>query len=72
MFKFFESITGIVQIAVDFIVSMFQMVVFLFDQIPKALAYVGVVTALLPAFLKTFVLLFVGIIVVLQIMNRGS
>ncbi|MCI8958662.1 MAG: hypothetical protein HFG62_06040 [Lachnospiraceae bacterium] len=72
MFKFFESITGIVQIAVDFIVSMFQMVVFLFDQIPKALAYVGVVTALLPAFLKTFVLLFVGIIVVLQIMNKGS
>ncbi len=72
MFKFFESITGIVQIAVDFIVSMFQMVVFLFEQIPKALAYVGVVTALLPAFLKTFVLLFVGIIVVLQIMNRGS
>ncbi len=72
MFKFFESITGIVQIAVDFIVSMFQMVVFLFEQIPKALAYVGVVTALLPAFLKTFVLLFVGIIVVLQIMNKGS
>lgn len=72
MFKFFESITGIVQIVVDFIVSMFQMVVFLFEQIPKALAYVGVVTALLPAFLKTFVLLFVGIIVVLQIMNKGS
>jgi hypothetical protein len=72
MFKFFESITGIVQIAVGFIVSMFQMVVFLFEQIPKALAYVGVVTALLPAFLKTFVLLFVGIIVVLQIMNKGS
>lgn len=72
MFKFFESITGIVQIAVDFIVSMFQMVVFLFEQIPKALAYVGVVTVLLPAFLKTFVLLFVGIIVVLQIMNKGS
>ncbi len=72
MFKFFESITGIVQIAVDFIVSMFQMVVFLFEQIPKALAYVGVVTALLPAFLKTFILLFVGIIVVLQIMNKGS
>ena len=48
------------------------MVVFLFEQIPKALAYVGVVTALLPAFLKTFVLLFVGIIVVLQIMNKGS
>lgn len=72
MFKFFESITGIVQIAVDFIVSMFQMVVFFFEQIPKALAYVGVVTVFLPAFLKTFVLLFVGIIVVLQIMNRGS
>lgn len=72
MFKFFESITGIVQIAVDFIVSMFQMVVFLFEQIPKALAYVGVVTVLLPAFLKIFVLLFVGIIVVLQIMNKGS
>lgn len=72
MFKFFESITGIVQILVDFVVSMFQMVVFFFGQIPKALAYVGVVTALLPAFLKMFVLLFVGIVVVLQIINKGS
>lgn len=72
MFKFFDSVTSLVQIAVNFIVSLFQMVVFLFEQIPKALAYVGVVTALLPPFLSTFVLLFVGIIVVLQIMNKGS
>ena len=72
MFKFFESIVGLVQIVVDFVVSAIEMIVFFFTQIPKAIAYVGVVTALLPPFLSSFVLLFVGIIVILQLMNKGS
>lgn len=72
MWKFFDSITALVGMVVDFVISVFNMIIFLFTQIPKAIAYVVTVSAFLPPFLSTFVLLFVGIIVILNVMNKGS
>lgn len=72
MFQFFNSFAQIVNIVIDFVVSAVEMVVFLFTNIPKAIGYVVSVVAYLPPFLSTFVMLFVAIIVVLNLLNKGS
>lgn len=72
MFNFFSAIADLLQIVVDFVVSAFEMIVFLFTNIPQAVGYVVAVTAYLPPFLATFVMLFVALIVILNILNKGS
>lgn len=72
MFNFFNAIADIIQIIVDFVVSAFEMVVFLFTNIPNAIGYVVSVVAYLPPFLSTFVMIFVALIVILNILNKGS
>lgn len=72
MFGFFNGIVATFSIVVDFIVSAFEMIVYIVTQIPKALAFLVTVTAYLPPFLLTFVMLFVSVCVVLNLINKGS
>lgn len=72
MFKFFESIANLVGIIVNFVVSAFEMVIFIVTQIPRCLTYLVGIIAYLPPFLGTFVMLFISVIVIINLINKGS
>lgn len=72
MFGFFNGIVSTFSIVVDFIVSAFEMIVFIVTQIPKALAFLISATSYLPPFLLSFVLLFISVCVILNLINKGA
>lgn len=72
MFNFFEQIANIIGFVIDFVISAFTMLITLITQIPPALAFLAAAVVYLPEFLTTFVLLFIGTAVVLQIINKGD
>ncbi|MCI8661543.1 MAG: hypothetical protein HFG54_15090 [Lachnospiraceae bacterium] len=72
MFKFFESISNLIGIIVNFVVSAFKMTMMIITQIPQAIAFVVTSVAYLPPFLVTFVLLFVATVVIINLINKGS
>lgn len=72
MFQFFEGIASTLGVAVDFIVSLFATLVTFITEIPKALAFLVSAVAYLPPFLMAFVLPFIGICILLNIINKGS
>lgn len=72
MFKFFESISNLIGIIVNFVVSAFKMIMMIITQIPQAIAFVVTSVAYLPPFLVTFVLLFVATVVIINLINKGS
>nr|WP_303038095.1 hypothetical protein [Enterocloster clostridioformis] len=72
MFNFFQSIADTIGMIIDYVISLIQMVLFFITSIPKAVAYIGAIVLYLPVFLRAFVLLFISIAVILQIMNKGE
>lgn len=72
MFQFFNSIASALGILYDFIESIFKLIMMLFTEIPKAVGFIVTSVAYLPPFLTTFVLLFVSIIVILNVINKGA
>ncbi len=72
MFGFFEQIANIIGFVIDFVISAFTMLLTLITQIPAALVFIAASVVYLPEFLTTFVLLFIGTAVVLQIINKGD
>lgn len=72
MFQFFNSITDVIGIAIDFVISAIEMVVFLFTYIAASVTYLIALIAYLPPFAGTFVAVTVSIIVILQLINKGS
>lgn len=72
MFQFFDSIANLIGFIINFVISAFQMLLTVITQIPVALAFVSTAVVYLPAYLKTFALLFVGTCVVFNIINKGE
>lgn len=72
MFQFFKAIADTIGMLIDYVVSLIEMVIFFITSIPSAVAYIGAIVLYLPVFLRAFVLLFISIAVILQIMNKGN
>lgn len=72
MFGFFEGVVGTLQIAVDFIVSLFEGLLTFITEIPRALAFLVSAVVYLPPFLYVFIMPFIGICIILNIINKGS
>lgn len=72
MFEFFDSIIQLIGFVINFVISAFQMLITIVTQIPVALSFITTAVVYVPAYLKTFVLLFVGTCVILNIINKGD
>ena len=72
MFQFFEGITSMIGVVVDFIVNLFTTLITFITEIPKALAFLISAIAYLPPFLSMFVFPFIGICVLLNLINKGA
>lgn len=72
MFEFFDSIIQLIGFVINFVISAFQMLITIVTQIPVALSFIMAAVVYVPAYLKTFVLLFVGTCVILNIINKGD
>ena len=72
MFKFFDSIVEVIALVIKFVINAFKMLILLITQIPKALAYLTAVFGYLPAFLSTFIVIFIAIAVIVTLINKGE
>ena len=72
MFNFFDSIANLIGFVINFFISAIQMTLTIITQIPVALAFIASAVAYLPAYLKTFALLFVGTCVIFNLINKGE
>lgn len=70
MFEFFDAITGLIGFVIDSVVNVFEMGVFFFTQIPKAAVYVYAAISYLPAYVGTFIILFIALSVIITVLNR--
>lgn len=72
MFKFFTSIAGFITTIVKFVVSFFTSLAIVVVRCFQALAYVVEVVALLPAYVKVYLLAMIGVSVILFVINKGD
>lgn len=72
MFKFFDFIVSCASSIIGFVQSAFEIIAVLITKIPLAISYVMASLVYLPPFLVAYISVFIGIIVVLNIINKGS
>lgn len=72
MFQFFDGISSMLGVVVDFIKSLVATFITFVVEIPKAFGFLVSAVAYLPPFLMTFVLPFIGICILLNLINKGS
>lgn len=70
MMEFFSRLADIWEVAVNFIVSFFQNLVFLIKLIPDSITGVQKVLALMPPFLTVPIFAFLGISLVIAVLNK--
>ena len=70
MFHFFDSITSLIGFLIDSVVNTLEMGVFLFTQVPKAAAYIYAAISYLPAYVGTYIFLFIALSIVITVLNR--
>lgn len=72
MFNFFESIAGIVDTVIGYVVGIFEMLVNLVIFIFKAQGFLLEVVTSLPPFMLTFAVVFISLAILYQILNKGA
>lgn len=72
MFKFFEAIAGFVSTIVNFVVTLFEMLVLVVTNIARFIAWLIACISYLPPWLVAFVVVPISLAVVFQIINKGS
>lgn len=72
MFSFIESIAQLIVNVIQFVIHAFSFLIQLFTTIPRALAYITGVIAVLPAYVGGVILVSVSVAVILLIINHGS
>lgn len=72
MFKFFTSIANLIHTIVTFVVSFFTNLAIVIVRSIQALAYVVEVIALLPTYVKVYILAMIGVSAILFVINKGS
>lgn len=72
MFAFFDSVSALVDIVVNFVVNMFQLLYTTILSIGRAVAWLFLCIAYLPGWLTAFILVPVSLAVLFQILNKGG
>ena len=69
MFEFFDAFVGFITYIVNFVINIINMLILLVTQIPKALNFIQLSVTYLPPFLVVFIMLFVGVSIILQLLK---
>lgn len=72
MFKFFQGIANIIDTVVNYVVSFFVNLAVVLVRSIQALAYVLEVIALLPAYVRVYILAMIGVSAILFVLNKGD
>lgn len=72
MFVWFGSLTNLIKVVINFVINAVRMIMVILTQIPLAMSFVGASVSYLPAFLLTFVMLYLAVIVIFNLINKGS
>ncbi len=72
MFQFFDAVGNVFKTVVDFIVSLFELLLNLVKLILKAQVFLIGIVGNLPPFLVVFFLVFVSLAILFQILNKGA
>lgn len=72
MFNFFESISGIIDTVIGYVVGIFELLLNLVKFIFKAQAFLLDIVTSLPPFMLTFAVVFISLAILYQVLNKGA
>lgn len=72
MFAFFNSVSALVDIVVNFVINMFQLMYTTITSVIRAVTWLFLCIAYLPGWLTAFILVPVSLAVVFQVLNKGD
>lgn len=72
MFEFFNAVSGLVDVVINFVVNMFQLLQTTIVAIIKAVTWLFLCIAYLPGWLTAFILVPVSLAVLFQVLNKGG
>lgn len=72
MFEFFDMISNLIGTVVNFIVTMFENLLFVLLQIIRGFAAIGLALSFVPDVIKLIVTAIVSYVFIINILNRGA
>lgn len=72
MFQFFNFIVEILKIAINMVVRILEMLVFIFTSAFKAVAWLIAILAYVPGEITALILVPISLAVVFQVLNKGE
>lgn len=72
MFQFFNFIVGLLKIAINMVVRVLEMLVFIFTSAFKAIAWLVAILAYIPGEITSLIIVSISLAVVFQILNKGE
>jgi len=72
MFKFFDVIVSVLETVVNMVLSLFEIIIYVFTFIAQGFFYIGACIELLPAWVAPFVLTIVSYSIIITILNKGA
>lgn len=72
MFQFFNFIVGLLKIAINMVVRVLEMLVFIFTSAFKAVAWLVSVLVYVPGEITALIIVPISLAVVFQILNKGE
>lgn len=72
MFKFFDFLTGMIETVVDFVLTAFEIIIYVFTFIAQGFSYIGVCIGYLPTWVAPFVITIVSYSVIITVLNKGK
>lgn len=70
MIEFFQGIAGFIETIVNFVVTLFQNLIFVITAVPRALISITAVLGYFPAFITVPILAIISISIVMAIINH--
>ncbi len=72
MFNFFESIASFIGTIVNFVISMFETILFVIQYMRNGLSYCFTAMVYMPSFIRAFILAFISYSVIITLLNQGE
>lgn len=72
MFAFFDALLDIINVIFEYFEIVGFLIYQLFASIPRAVGYIVSIVAYAPEFLTSFIMMYVAISIVLNLLNKGA
>lgn len=72
MFSFFESVVSLVGLVIDYVISIFVVLINLFSEMINSVMFIGTALFYLPSYIVLPLISLFVIVVLLNILNKGS